>query len=181
MILIFLLEFGAYITSQIRLHGHRAELQGCSVVGNVLVGDPRERARDALLEILTFVRDTAAHVDNRVKAELIHRTSFDLVHLAVCLKDVDNDGATGVGVGFEEGEQVEVDLLIEWNAIFSFAVKLSNGVFKDLRSKLECLKDPEFIRMDLSKLWTKFAEKHLAVVNRIVNNQVQVGVDKDRP
>ena len=72
-------------------------------------------------------------------------------------------------------------MLVQGQAIFSVSVELRYGVFKDLRSDLDCLKDPKFIRMDLLKLWAEFTEKQLSIVNRIIDDEVQIGVDKDWP
>lgn len=180
---ILLLQFSSHITSEVGIHGHRAELQYCCVVHNVFVSDSGECAGNPFLKtcIVTFRAEPARLIDDRLEAVLVHRASFRLPYLAIRLKQVDDDSAARVGVRFKEGKKVEVYVLIEGQEVFRVAVELCGRILEDLRAEFDGLKDAKFIRMELLKLWAKFTEKHLAVVYRVGDDQVQVGVDKDGP
>jgi hypothetical protein len=85
-------------------------------------------------------------------------------------------------VGFQEGKEVVVDGVVEWEEIFILAIKLGNGIIEDLLRKLNCFEDFEFVGVDSLETWAELFEERFAVGNEgFIHYEFQIRVYEHWP
>lgn len=122
MQLVFFLEFGANIISQIGFSGQRSQLQRRGCVKNIPVRDSGEDARDTFLVVNLFKVNILGTSPDSFKTKGLDGTSAGGVNLAVRLQKIGDDVAPSLRLSLEEVEEIAADILVERNAILAAEV-----------------------------------------------------------
>lgn len=136
--LVFVLEFGPDIVSQIELHRHRPKLEFGTRVENIAVRHARKHTRDALLCVhLVQVEVLGAAIDG-LKAVRLDGAPCARLNAAVGLEEVGNRRPAFVRLALEEVEEIAGKRLVQWDAVLVLPVKPRSLVLTDVLGQRDC-------------------------------------------
>jgi hypothetical protein len=179
--LVLVLKFGPDIVSQIELHRHRPKLELGTRVENVAIRHSCEHAGDSLLRIhFVQVEVLSATVDG-LKAVRFDGAPRARLNAAVGLEDVGNCRPAFVRLALEEMEQIARKRLVQWDAVLVLPVKSRSLVLPDVLGQRDCGQQRQGIVVNRIKLRPQRIQQVLRIIGVALADELQVGVNKNRP